>query len=213
MGFEFLQSKLIDDLNLFIKSVDRALYCFERDEVLGHPKVWSRVRIMTIFDAGIMALNNNLSIQGINEFGWAEGYQNPVTIDGLEVNNLLTTIDEIDGKPLDDILENTWNNYIANGDIPASIPFEDIDVFYFLSASPEYDRSTAKFSSISEADCISLDGPRFTFKVDPSITGVPWFRRHENTGGYNAGLACGIPEARKSFCRKAKIENSKKGEG
>lgn len=148
---EFEPDPIIQDLDLFLNSVDRALRSFEKDEVLGAAEVWSRVRLVAIFDPKL-------------DFALAQEFQDDMTIDGKVAENLLDTTDNMPDR-IGDLLQ----QYPVG--IPSPLTLCDVDVIYVMSASPTHDRSTARYSEYLELGehetCAKKTARPFTFDPDP----------------------------------------------
>lgn len=178
---------IINDRDLFYFSVDRALRSFERNEVLGRPEIWSRVRVVTLFDPTLCRFENDNSEPQENNpkirNTLVGEFQGRLTIDGQSPLNLLDPLPEMNTR-----VEYMLDEYQTEQQPPdkrLSICNGDIDVVYALSAWPTHDRSTAHFSdyheeangSIAEEENNiaeeattaqkALEGEEFTFDPDP----------------------------------------------
>jgi hypothetical protein len=119
---------IIYNLKLFLRSVHKALLSFERDEVLGRPEIWSRVRVITIFDKKLAdASDDNSSL--VTES------RPEVMLDDKVAENLIS--------PRPNMFENV-KTMLTN--YHSSIPFEEIDVIFALTASLTHIRSTSYYS-------------------------------------------------------------------
>ena len=78
----YLVDPIIENKKLFYRSVDKALSAFEQNEVLGRPEIWSRIRIITLFDE---TLKNENGAQ----VSLVMPSQEIPEIDGVSVENLL----------------------------------------------------------------------------------------------------------------------------
>jgi hypothetical protein len=147
----FEPDPIIQDLDLFLNSADRALKSFEGDEVLGCPEIWSRVRVVTIFDPKL-------------DFALAQEFQDDMTIDGRVAENLLDTTDNMPHK----IGELLQQHPIG---LPSPLTLCDVDVIYVMSASPTHDRSTTRYSDYLDdgetATCNRNTAVAFKFDPDP----------------------------------------------
>jgi hypothetical protein len=147
---EFEPDPIIQDLDLFLNSVDRALRSFEKDEVLGAAEVWSRVSV-AIFDPKL-------------DFALAQEFQDDMTIDGKVAENLLDTTDNMPDR-IGELLQ----QYPVG--IPSPLTLCDVDVIYVMSASPTHDRSTARYSEYLDLGenetCAKKTARPFTFDPDP----------------------------------------------
>ncbi len=164
------------DVDLFLRAVDEALAVFERDEVLGRPEIWSRIRITALFDP--QAPENLVDPY---KFDAAE-------IDGRIAENLLYPAREMDAKyrqmverhragfrnALPPETTSGQANELRNDDAAFSALFarqlKCPDIIFALSAAPRFDRSTAHYSDWVEdaGDPNNLpDKSPFTF--DPAV--------------------------------------------
>jgi hypothetical protein len=148
---EFEPDPIIQDRDLFLSSVDRALRSFEKDEVLGCAEVWSRVRVVAIFDPKL-------------DVALAQEFQDDMTIDGKVAENLLDTADN-----MPDRIGGLLQQYPVGS--PSPLTLCDVDVIYVMSASPTHDRSTARYSDYLEAGegvtCTRTTSQSFQFDADP----------------------------------------------
>lgn len=148
---EFEPDPIIQDLDLFLSSVDRAVKSFEKDEVLGCAEVWSRVRVIAIFDPKL-------------DFALAQEFQDDMTIDGKVAENLLDTTDS-----MPDRIGGLLQQHPVG--VPSPLTLCDVDVIYVMSASPTHDRSTARYSDYLEAGeqvtCTRMNAQTFQFDPDP----------------------------------------------
>lgn len=156
---------IIKNLDLFLNSVHEALFQFERDAVLGRPEVWSRVRILAVFDEQLAAAPGP-------EVGLLQPAQNLPAFDGQVAENLL--------DPMEQMLDNygrilhrfETESGTSSADIDRLI--YDTDVIFALSAVPEYDRSTAHFTdwreSVASDPNRDPDEVKFEYSPDPHGT-------------------------------------------
>jgi len=151
---------IIRDPDLFYYSVDRALRSFENDEVLGNSEIWSRVRIITMFDKELSSKANEA-----NKHALLEEFQGNLRIDGETPLNLIDPLPDMN-KKVECLL---FNN--QDGTAKLSIENGDIDVIFGMSASPTHDRSTAHFSDYDEntgrVRSLAEKGAKFTCNPDP----------------------------------------------
>ena len=149
---------IIHNVELFLRSVDKALFSFERDEVLGRPEIWSRVRVIALFDESLA------SESGI-KYGMVQPNQDAVEMDGVVAENLLDPM-KLMKTNYENMLKKTG---LKETDVQKYL--EETDVIYALSASEEYDRSTAHFSDWIEDDEEDphevLVGQNFIFNPNP----------------------------------------------
>jgi hypothetical protein len=148
---EFEIDPIIQDRDLFLSSVDRALKSFEKDEVLGCAEVWSRVRIVVIFDPKL-------------DIALAQEFQDDMTIDGKVAENLLDTTDNMPER-----IGNLLQQHPVGS--PSPLTLCDVDVIYVMSASPSHDRSTTRYSDYLETGehftCSRTTAQPFQFDPDP----------------------------------------------
>lgn len=148
---------IIHNIELFLRSVDKALFSLETDEVLGRPEIWSRVRVIALFD-------KNLAHESGIKYGMVQPYQDVVQMDGVVAENLLDPM-----KQMKTSYENMLRKAGLN-DSDVQKYLEETDVIYALSASEEYDRSTAHFTDWVEElekDPYKENNGR-DFKFDPN---------------------------------------------
>ncbi|MEJ2055156.1 MAG: hypothetical protein P8X42_14670, partial [Calditrichaceae bacterium] len=139
----YLDDPIIKNKELFYRSIDRALYSFENDSVLGHPGIWSGVRIVTIFDKDIADVIDESRFPDWtgDHFGFAEAYQANVSTEDMVFDNLLVPLPEIT-----QFLKDKLPAYQTETAASEKITFDKIDVIFILSANEKYDRSSAMFA-------------------------------------------------------------------
>jgi hypothetical protein len=158
---------IMNDVNLFLRAVERALFSFEfNHEVIGHPDIWSKIRIVTINPVVRMRRGqlstNDLEAALIEE---TEGNFNQFGTTGVFSTFIL--------QP------STANNvHVANFVRSALINqglghINHIDVIFSLSASATHDRSStepAVFSDEEQNNKKHKQGEKFSFSIDPYCT-------------------------------------------
>lgn len=168
----YRRDPIIQDLDLFLRAVDRALFSFEQDPVIGRPEIWSRIRVLTIF-------RPELATASGPEYGMVEEFQGELTDStGAAIENSIIS-------PMRRMIENPGDtgNFMRlltearRDDDPAFVP-SDIDVIFALTASPTHDRGSAFYSDFIE---LGTEGDRlrnapgrsgvcFAFDIDPCRT-------------------------------------------
>jgi len=128
---------IINQLDLFLRSVDRALASFERNEVLGCPEIWPYVRIITIFDESLKTMDGEKCCL-------VQSPSSDIEIDSVVAENLLL--------PDERMFEN-YQKIIDELALRADPKIKKIidylrrpDVIFALSAVPEFERSNALYS-------------------------------------------------------------------
>ncbi len=165
---------LIDDLRLFLRSADRVLYSLESDEVIGRPEIWSRIRVVTVFNPEVVKDSPEL-------FGLAQEFQETVIIDGTPIDHNI-----IEPRPfMNDIFIRLYNRSwhadnhggkLNQAEFP-QLQKHEIDVIFALTASSTHDRATARYSDWSpllneESDpaivnVLPREGVRYDFDINP----------------------------------------------
>lgn len=162
-GYE--KDPILRNRDLFLHAVDRALSSFENDPVIGRPEIWSRIRVITVF-------NPSLAEAPGPQFGMVEEFQQ----EGLS---------EQDGTPVENNLLDPMAGMHANftrilnqsrGGETNVFDENDVDVIFAITASRSHDRSASHLSDwTEELDASGLrnrDGVRrgnaFTFDYDPA---------------------------------------------
>jgi hypothetical protein len=166
---------IVYDRELFLRGVDRALFSLERNSVVGRPEIWSRVRIITLFNPKLAKEANSGPQYGlIGE----ERLDRPD-----ERNNIVITLKRMLNLKVNGT-ENTGSfmriidkSIAADADEPA-LAYHDFDVIFVMTASPRHDRSTAWSSDFVEpaeevdehVQLVNEDdrpGTPYEFDVDP----------------------------------------------
>lgn len=161
----FVLDPIMNDLDLFLRSVNNALHSFERDEVLGQHEIWSRVRVVTIFDDAVTAPDGT-----------------PRTNDALSLLNDLHR----DIPPQLDVAENVIHcgvqmadnvkKFLRDnaGDLDAPLPENQIDVIFAMTASPTQIRHSAYYADFNEELDLNVNPPpqptngaEFNYNLDP----------------------------------------------
>jgi hypothetical protein len=196
---EYVLDPIICDRDLFLRYVDLALSAFDRNEVLGRPEIWSRVRIITIFDADLAKTEKkNLNQQG-QEWGLLEEFQQFAQQDGVELNNLL------------DCRREMLANFARMlQEYHAKITLQDIDVIFALSAHPTHDRSMAHFTDWVYYDVPpqTPKNPRnwpFTYDLDPYKNKIDPTQENIGSAKIKKGAAA-ASKARDSQIKKPQLE-------
>jgi len=166
----FEKDPIINDLDLFLRGVDRALAGLEADDVLGRPEIWSRVRVITIFDPCVAE-------------ALVEEYQTTAVIDGQVIDNLVNPMESAN-----------FAKVIENHLTSIGLDLTDVDVVFAMTASPTHDRSTAYYADWDELTVTrenqSAPGKEFGYAPDPNsqkdgeilapvLNVSPFFRKHD----------------------------------
>ena len=128
------------DRDLFLRAVDRALFSLETDPVIGRPEIWSRVRVVTVFNPALASGSGP-------DFGMIEAFQEELVDQNGEPveNNLLDPMRQLFDN-FKRMLEHSW------GGVAPAFNASEVDVIFALTASPTHTRSTAHFSDWIEHD-------------------------------------------------------------
>ncbi len=141
----FKKDPIINDIDLFLKSVDRALMSLQQDEVLGRPEIWSRIRVITIFD---QEADTDL----------VEEFQRVNAVDEQVIDH------SVGPRP--------HANFLAV--IGRNLPDEfkkPLDVVFAMTASRTHDRSSAYYADLDEITDVAKNqsnaGKSFLYNPDP----------------------------------------------
>lgn len=170
---------IIRNIDLFLGSVERALGGLEADEVLGRPEIWSRVRVIALFDRRLANPQEKLKDldpelrNGI--YGMAQPYPEALKIDGTATDNLLSPLDNPPEDSTGTKLKSRYRLMLEAAGLSeeeANKYESETDVIFILSAAPLYDRCTANYSDWLhdklEADPAPMRvGKKFVFNLDP----------------------------------------------
>ncbi|MDZ7362574.1 MAG: hypothetical protein ONB46_17900 [candidate division KSB1 bacterium] len=145
MAATYQKDPIINDLDLFLKSVDRALMSLERDEVLGRPEIWSRIRVMTIFDP-------QADVDLVEEF---------------------QRVNPVDEQVIDHIVgPRPYENFrlVIDCNLPEEFK-KPLDVVFAMTASHTHDRSSAYYADLDEINDVAKNqsgaGKAFEYNPDP----------------------------------------------
>ncbi|MBN2091382.1 hypothetical protein JW964_17350 [candidate division KSB1 bacterium] len=133
-----IEDPISKDRNLFLRSVEKALAVLETNEVLGRPEIWSKIRIIAIFEG------TEVSGNGENSH-YARSLK--LEMDGEPVENLITPKEDVDSDYIQ-LMRERINTDALTAESQKAFA-EKIDVIYILSAVDKYTRGTALFSDIS----------------------------------------------------------------
>ena len=156
---------IIDDLDLFLRSVDRAMASLESDEIVGRPEIWSRVRIIAVFDPKLADADGT-------EYGLLQPYHNSPVIAGDVADNLIDPMKQMHENYIRMIRRET--NFEVSTKLTLDSLAAQTDVIFALSASREWDRSTAHYADWLED--VEVDenpdakGKTYAYDADPEIT-------------------------------------------
>jgi len=142
---------IMDDLELFISSIHKAMMSFENDEVLGCREIWSRVRIVSIFDPEFNVLLDK-------DDALVQSYPYTLIINGkVQDNNIITPRETMWAT-----IKKYGKDVIAHSAVSRNeknklqMEFQavcnQVDVVFAMSASPKYTRSSALFSESEKYD-------------------------------------------------------------
>lgn len=155
------------DRDLFLRTVDRAMFSLETDPVIGRPEIWSRVRVVTVFNPALVSA-------GGPDYGLIEEFQEELVDQNGEPveNNLLDPMRQMFDN-FKNMLERSW------GGARPLFDFNDVDIIFALTASPTHTRSTAHFSDWIEHEendplknKMDRAGQCFSFNATPCEIGV-----------------------------------------
>ncbi len=164
LGEVYEDDPIINDRDLFLRTVDRAMFGLETDPVIGRPEIWGRVRVVTVFNPKVKDVIGPRV--GLVEEYQDELFEKPDSTEPIS-NNLIDPM-----RTLFDNVEHMLKNSQCTGGM--SFKVDDFDVIYALTASPTHTRSTAHFSDwIEHEGAEELPNPAgragspFSFEVDP----------------------------------------------
>lgn len=148
---ETIPDPIMQNRNLFLRSVEKALFSFERNEVLGRPEIWSRVRVIAIFDETL-------------DCALVEPFHGKLQIGEVIAENLATPTDEIWDIYHNNILPDAQ----STDDIPHQLLNNETDVIFAITGSKDYTRSTALFSDYRVERNPCNNNKEFEFHLDPN---------------------------------------------
>jgi hypothetical protein len=138
------QDPIIKNLDLFLRSVVRALESFHNNEVLGRPEIWSRVRVITIFDKEFGNPIDNMAISATTggPILSKEGFVQQTAVTDPDFEGTVSPIHETpEGILIDEVLKSEIDR------LGGPVKFENIDVVFSLTAMPDFTRASAHFST------------------------------------------------------------------
>lgn len=161
---DIIPDPIMNNINLFLRAVERALFSFEfNHEVIGHPDIWSKIRIVTInpvvrMRRGELSTANSEAALveetegNFTQFG-ASGDFSTFILQPSTATNVRAA------QFVRQALQNQGFGHINH-----------IDVIFSISASETHDRSSAEPAQFSAAEIMSQthrQGATFTFSTDP----------------------------------------------
>jgi hypothetical protein len=192
---------VVKNVYLFLRTVARAMESFHNDTVLGRPEIWSRVRIITIFDKEI-GRGNNGATQA--PYGFVSAPRSTIppspgvvssATDTLAMDDMVTLTNSSSiNTDIDVVLDDELQKNITQPALPKPISFNDIDVIFFLSAIPRFLRSTAQFSSddLVKGKCLYALGATNIYTFDENGLGIPIDKLFERRAKYPGKVALGV---------------------
>lgn len=198
--------------DLFYHSVDRALRSLESDEVVGNPEIWSRIRVVTIFDDEKDRAKNGTNLP---ENALLEEYQlgGELIIDGKAPDNLIDPMQKMTDR-ISEMLRKLPDIYLeSNGENKkgkkSAFGLNHIDVIFGMSAYLSHDRCTAHYTDFDENEGRTrgkhINGKDFTYNPDPH--GEKYFEGNghsvniENTFANNGGTDPDTPFKHEYFAK------------
>lgn len=161
LGERYESDPIIKDVDLFLRAVHHALHSLELDEVVGQHQIFSRIRVVAIFDdahlRGSPVSDNDLSL--IQDF-YADFTTN---------NNVADVLSIARAEMVDNVREMLTRH---QGDLlPDALTIDDIDVIFALTASPILIRPTSYYADFNETlnqQQNPNSGRNFLYNADPS---------------------------------------------
>jgi hypothetical protein len=179
----YVTDPILCDRELFLRSVEKGLFSFDHNEILGRPEVWSQVRVITVFDdslAGESGVGHGLIGEFQEDIYTSASPSEPIDnnlLDPLKemkrnVENILARICKTSG---DIVEQHIIKTILENPVDDKKKQLKNVDVIYGLSASPTHDRSTAHYTDWMEIEDEDQDnriipnrkGKPFSFDYDP----------------------------------------------
>jgi hypothetical protein len=143
---------IIENPELFVKSLCRALQSFEMNEVLGRPEIWSRVRILTVFDEDLITdkLSASARFRAKKDAVLAHDSEDDIVIDGQTAHKLLIPAQNLNYF-YKEMLKRAKNDDPALFQIHSEKKYQkETDVIFVLSGNLKCTRSTAIFSDYND---------------------------------------------------------------
>jgi hypothetical protein len=161
----YKKDPIMSDFDLFLRGVSQGLRSFDSNEILGHPDIWSHVRIITIFDNKYITGNGS-------EYGLVEANQETFGVNNQMIENLAVPIADFDNK-----LKLIWTKLSDERVDLKGVSTDDIDIVFALTAVRGNDRSTAQFSGQKQAErryrYYYYDGSNNNFKHERLVNPFP----------------------------------------
>jgi hypothetical protein len=160
-GADSSDDPIINDLHLFLRTVNNALESFERDEVLGKHEIWSRVRIVTVFDNAPTAPNG--VARSANDLCFLQDFLPDIDPQAGVAENLIYPRAEMPAN-LTKLLKENIQDF-------AGSYLDHIDVIFGFTASPTQIRHTAYYADFDERKPKQSPNPNkgmvFQYDKDP----------------------------------------------
>ena len=169
----FLPDPIISDQKLFLRTVNYALYSFEQDAVVGQYPIWSRVRVVTIWDDTPTDQNNN--VRNNDDWSLIQNYQVNVSLGANVAENLIIPRPEMPA-----------NVNLMLQKYGSQLPRNEIDVIFAVTASPTQIGQSAYYSDFNENNNPGIGLPvvrpndqQFLYDRDPNFAN-PTLRKSPN---------------------------------
>ncbi|MBN2009545.1 hypothetical protein JW960_09400 [candidate division KSB1 bacterium] len=141
------------NIYVYLYAVRNAIYSLASNEVVGRPEIWSRIRIIAVFDETLVQKPGN-------QAALLQPYPGDVTIDDAYVTNMITPFDdtwdkfkqivekEYNKDNCGFVYENAYNtdSKTSSCDTDLATYLDDTDILFVMSADLRYLRSTAMAS-------------------------------------------------------------------
>jgi len=151
---------IIKNVDLFLRAIDMALYSFEQNEILGLPEIWSKIRIVAVFD-------EKLATARAQDYALVQPNSDIVEFDDIIADNLLVPTKNVKEIYQRIVRSSQADCGLTSENVEAIL--RDTDVIYAMSAVPDYTRSCSCFTDWQEDDYInpSKNAPGKIFSFDP----------------------------------------------
>lgn len=162
----FIPDPIISDQKLFLRTLNYALYSFEQDAIVGQYPIWSRIRVVTIWDD--TPTDENDRVRDNNDWSLIQNYQENVSLGSNVAENLII--------PRTEMRDNVNRMLQKYG---SQLPRNEIDVIFAVTASPTQIGQSAYYSDFNENNVpgnglpiVQPNDEQFIYNRDPNAASL-----------------------------------------
>ena len=166
-----VRDPIMDNVSLFLKSVYRALFSFEYNEVIGRPDIFSKIRVVTVNESNDLLVDTRkpVPLEQVRDQCYVREFLGTFETDPRhsepDFNQVqLSSVASFTNRML--VPNLSMRQKIGNL-VKEKTGIEHLDVILAISASPTHDMSTSRLATNDWQMNREQDGVYFTFSSDP----------------------------------------------